>query len=430
MRTPNEATARQAELGLLAGLMLATKVEASIFEKLTTKDFEDARHAAIWLAISEEVRENNEDAPSLVVVDRLKHAGRLELAGGFEYVMSFDQWALGRQIGSVEQNVKVVRNCARLRRIARAAQEAINSAEGMGKRSEIALGALSKAIEEAQETDEKKSRTAFDSLIHDLGDSFRAGLKTRTPLDQRAPLTPGRLCVIGGRPGHGKTTITLQLAAAILRANEGARILVASCEMTEPELALKVLSALDGRDFVGLFRSGDADPITLAQLSATEHHDVLSRLHLRRTRSMDAVTSEAFRLHREGGLAAVVIDYLSAFDAPGSERFDTRSREVGAVAGACKTLAQNLDVVVLAASQLNRNQTELPSLRSLRDSGEIEQWADSCLLLHRPDVDESKEDELARLIVAKNRWGELGHIPLVPDLKHSRFLWMDNRRSG
>jgi replicative DNA helicase len=132
MRTPNEATARQAELGLLAGLMLATKVEASIFEKLTTKDFEDARHAAIWLAISEEVRENNEDAPSLVVVDRLKHAGRLELAGGFEYVMSFDQWALGRQIGSVEQNVKVVRNCARLRRIARAAQEAINSAEGMG----------------------------------------------------------------------------------------------------------------------------------------------------------------------------------------------------------------------------------------------------------------------------------------------------------
>jgi replicative DNA helicase len=198
--------------------------------------------------------------------------------------------------------------------------------------------------------------------------------------------------------------------------------------MTEPELALKVLSALDGRDFVSGFRDGDADPVTPAQLAATDHHSVLSRLFLRRTRSTDAVIAEAHRLHREGGLTAVVIDYLSAFDAPGGESFETRTREVGAVAGACKTLAQNLDVVVLAASQLNRNNTELPSLRSLRDSGEIEQWADGCLLLHRPDVDETKEDQEARLLVAKNRWGELGSIPISPDLKRSRFLWMDKRQ--
>jgi len=428
MRTPNEATAKQAELGLLAGLMLATKIEPSLLEKLTTKDFDDSRHSAIWLAISEEVRANGGDAPALVVVDRLKQAGRLETAGGFEYIMSFGDWSYGRTLGSTEQNAKVVKNCARLRRIARAAKDAIDSAEGMGKRSEVALGALSKAIEEAQESDEKKSTTAFDSLIHELADTFRSGIKTRTPLDRRMPLTPGRLFVIGGRPGHGKTTLTLQLAAAILRANEEAKILVASCEMTEPELALKVLSALDGRDFVSGFRDGDADPVTPAQLAATDHHSVLSRLFLRRTRSTDAVIAEAHRLHREGGLTAVVIDYLSAFDAPGGESFETRTREVGAVAGACKTLAQNLDVVVLAASQLNRNNTELPSLRSLRDSGEIEQWADGCLLLHRPDVDETKEDQEARLLVAKNRWGELGSIPISPDLKRSRFLWMDKRQ--
>ena len=99
---------------------------------------------------------------------------------------------------------------------------------------------------------------------------------------------------------------------------------------------------------------------------------------------------------------------------------------------ATSSRAMGSSVPASDSGSVSRNESSARGSRGNSNviSGEIEQWADSCLLLHRPDVDESKEDELARLIVAKNRWGELGHIPLVPDLKHSRFLWMDNRRSG
>ena len=80
--TPNEANARQAELGLLGALMLATKIDPAITEQLTSDDFSDARHAAIWRAICTEVRNGGEDAPSLVVIDWLRQAGeeRLKLA--------------------------------------------------------------------------------------------------------------------------------------------------------------------------------------------------------------------------------------------------------------------------------------------------------------------------------------------------------------
>ena len=236
--------------------------------------------------------------------------------------------------------------------------------------------------------------------------------------------------VIGGRPGHGKTTLSLQLAACILKADPTAQVLVASCEMGEPELAVKVISAIDGRDYATSIRRGGDDPLTPVKLAATEEHGVLCRLHLRSTRSMDAVISEAHRIHRERGLTCVLIDYISAFDAPGGAKFDTRTREVGAVSRACKTLAQNLDCVVVAASQLNRasKDSAMPTLRGLRDSGEIEQDADGVLLLHRPDHDSEIEDEQAQLLVAKNRWGELGSIPMSPDLANHRFLWMSSRK--
>ena len=421
--TPNEATSRQAELSLLAQLMLATSINPETSEALRPDDFADIRHATIWRHLCAEIREGAKDAPSLVIIERLQRSGDLELAGGFEYVDSFGHWYQGRQHSPVAHCVEVVRSCARLRRIAATAKAAVSAAEGITEGSAAALVGLRKALEDADQGQAHTSRTALDALTLDLHATFREGLVTRTPLDRRLPMTPGRMYVLGGRPGHGKTTLALQLAASVLVANPDLHVLAASCEMSEPELSLKVLCCLEARDFIAPLRSGDHASMDAVQHAATANADVLRRLHLKPTRSMAPLTTEAHRLHRLHGLGAIVVDYLSAMDAPGGAAHETRTREVGAVSRACKALARGLDCVVLAASQLNRasKATAAPTLRHLRDSGEVEQDADGVMLLHRPDHDEG--DATAQLLIAKNRWGELGSVDLVPDLGNPRCGW-------
>ena len=98
-------------------------------------------------------------------------------------------------------------------------------------------------------------------------------------------------------------------------------------------------------------------------------------------------------------------------------------QRLGYPASTAEALAQNLDCIVLAASQLNRasKDSAVPTLRALRDSGEVEQDADGVALLHRPDHDD--DNATAQLLIAKNRWGELASIELVPDLANHRFGW-------
>ena len=425
--TPNEATARQAEIGLLGALMLATKIDPALTDKLTVEDFNDARHAAIWHHICAEVREAGPDAPSVVIVQRLKQAGELELAGGFDYVDSFGIHTVNRNYGNAAQCVEAVKHCARLRRIASAAKAAADAADGFSTGATAALVDLRQALQTMDEDKATDTVNAWHALTYDLASTFRGGVRTATPLDDAMPLCPGRMFVIGGRPGHGKTTITLQIALAILSANKDAQVLMASCEMSEPELSLKALCCLDGRNFIEeVRRQGEAAMVNV-QGAVTQYADTLRRLHLKPTRSMDTITSEAHRLHRLHPLTCVVVDYMSAMTAPGGGKYETRSREVGAVSRACKALAQNLDCVVLAASQLNRasKAQAKPALIHLRDTGEAEQDADGVALLHRPDQDD--DDAAAQLLIAKNRWGELAALDLVPDLENHRFGWMAKR---
>ena len=113
--------------------MLATKIDPAITEQLTSDDFSDARHAAIWRAICTEVRNGGEDAPSLVVIDWLRQAGELELAGGIGYVDSFNNHTLSRNYGSSAQCAVMVKQCSRLRKIAANAKAAADAADGYGE---------------------------------------------------------------------------------------------------------------------------------------------------------------------------------------------------------------------------------------------------------------------------------------------------------
>jgi replicative DNA helicase len=421
--TPNEAAAREAERNLLAEIMIATTIAPETVEAVKPEDFGDHRNALIWRAVIDEIRSGADDAPAPVIIDRLTKLGAIETAGGLEYIAAFGRLQMTDKLAPIPKSIAIVKDCARLRRIAMAARNAMQAAEGHKGGAIDALAALRSTLDEAEHATGTTTRRAIDALLHDLDDAFGDPIKTGSALDTTAPLTSGRMYVIGGRPGHGKTTLTLQIITEILEKNPEAHCFFATCEMTETEVALKAISCIAGQDLVSPFRRRDPDAQLYAGSAAAMHAQTLGRLHIKSTRSMDTAIAEAHRLNRDHGLACAAIDYLSAFDAPGGGNFDTRTREVGAVSRACKALAQSLGCAVLAASQLNRAQKEgeRPTLRHLRDSGEIEQDSDAVFLLHRPD--HLQGDDSAQLIIAKNRWGELGSIKLVPMLSQHRFGW-------
>jgi replicative DNA helicase len=421
--TPNEASAREAEQNLLAEIMIATTIDPGTVEEIAPDDFGDQRNALIWRAVTDELRSGADDAPAPVIIDRLAKSGAIETAGGLDYIAAFGRLQMANKLIPIKKSIKIIKDCSRLRKIARAARSAMHAAEGHTGGANDALAALRSTMAENEHATKPTTRRAIDAILYDLGDAFGRPIKTGGPLDRKMPLTAGRMFIIGGRPGHGKTTLAIQLLTEILKKDSAAHVFLASCEMTEAEIALKALSCIAGQDLVSPFKRQDPDAMLIAGSAAAMHIQPLERMHLKSTRSMDTATAEAHRLNREHGITCVVIDYLSAFDAPGGGNYDTRTREVGAVSRSCKALAQSLDCAVIAVSQLNRAQKEgeAPNLRNLRDSGELEQDADHVLLIHRPD--HLSPDETAKLIIAKNRWGELGIIPIVPILDQHRFGW-------
>ena len=349
--TPAEATARQAEQAILGNAMLATTLDLSALEKLNPDQFGDNRHSIIWTAILGELRSGETDAPSLAVIERLKTGGNLELAGGFDYVSNFSQWFIERKLPSLSESLELVAKSAKLRRIGSLAKATADAADGFGQSTASSLAYLRQALDDVdQDSNPSGVKTALSSLMDDLADTFRSGIKTKTPLDHKVELTPGRLYVLGGRPGHGKTTLAIQLAVSVLAANDDAHAFMVSCEMSEPEMSLKALCCLDGQDHITPLRNVTDGQLTASiQGAVGMYAHILERLHLKATTSMDEISSEAHQLHRSNKLTMLVVDYLSAMQPPGGITYETRTREVGATSRACKMLAQNLDCVVLAA---------------------------------------------------------------------------------
>ena len=425
--TPAEATARQAELTLLSQSMFATTLDPQKIEAITPADFQNERHRAIWRAIVTEVREGGKDAPSLVVIDRLRQSGDLEIAGGAEYVESFGQYKTERILAGFDKAAASLLECAKLRKIGSIARQVADAADGWGDSSKTALESLRSALDTVEQDASVKIQPAYYALTNNLEEAFLPGLPTGTPLDRRMSLTPGRMYVIGGRPGDGKTTIALQIALHLLRKNPERISLFATCEMTEAELALKALCCLEGRDFITPLRKGEAGAMDNVLLAVNTQATILNRLLIKPSRSIDDVCADAHKISRSAQIGCIVVDYLTSFSAPGGSKLETRTLEVGAVSNECKAMAQRLRCVVLAASQLNRaaKASIKPQAHHLRDSGCIEQDADGILLLYRPDHED--KEATAQLLLAKNRWGELGAIDVVPDLGNHRFGWSSNR---
>lgn len=238
----------------------------------------------------------------------------------------------------------------------------------------------------------------------------------------------GQMVIVAARPGVGKSTIGLDIMrSASIRHDKTSAIF--SLEMSQSEITLRLLSAETGIKLSDM-RAGSMTPAQWDKL--TQHIDKISTAPLyiddSASLTMMDIRSKARRLKSEHDLGLVVVDYLQLMSS--GKQVESRQQEVSEFSRQLKLMAKELDVPVIAISQLNRGPEnrpdKKPQLSDLRESGSLEQDADIVILLNRPDS-QDKDDERAGeadIIIAKHRGGPIDTIPVAHQLHYSRFVNM------
>ena len=425
---PHDLEAERAVLG--AVLLDPAECWQVASEELRASDFYATRHAEIWRAMAALMKAGG--AIDLVLLrSQLLMAGTLEQAGGDEYLVGLTDTI--PTTTHTAQTAKRVHELALVREVMRAALRiAEEGGEPIGDVDDY-LDRASHVLAGVCET--RSSRLAVTSLEEALHASYSdlaqrqqsgqalLGHATGLHLLDRSlgGLVPGDLIVIAGRPGMGKSALANRIKLGVARST-GRAVLSLELEMTGQQLAHRMLAAEGGIDLRRI-RSAKLSAHELGNLAATA--DQLARLPIyfieRRDTRVSELRREARRAVRQHGpLGMVVLDYLQI--APPESRAAHREREVAEVSAALKSLAGELNCPVLALSQLNRGvesrtgADRKPRLSDLRESGAIEQDADTVLFIHREEVYNRDTDlkGIAEVIIAKQRSGPIGTL---------RFAW-------
>jgi replicative DNA helicase len=432
---PQNLEAEQSVLG--AVLLSDTALPALIIdERLQPEDFYREAHGLIFQAMLD-LHTVGEPVDALTLVEHLKQAGLLERVGGRAAV---DLLAGSvPAVGNVRQYARIVRENAMLRRLLRASYEIqarVHSHEAPPR--ELVDLAERSILEVAHEDRRKDFRSIHDLLSSELDKLEQLSAEglsvTGTPsgfedLDRiTGGFQPGNLIILAARPGMGKSALMANFAEHAALTTEQA-VALFSLEMSEGELAQRFIASqasIKGDDL----RKGKVPQTRWAKILAASNRLAESSLFVDDSSDLSVldVRAKTRRLAQQqaDGLGLVLIDYLQLMRASGQT--DNRAEQVGQISRGLKTLARELEVPVIALSQLNRGVEQRadkrPMLSDLRESGAIEQDADLVMFIYRDEYyDEDSEDEgLAEVHIAKHRNGGLGTVKLTFQAEYPRFM--------
>lgn len=431
----------EAEQSVLGGLLLENEALDKIGDILSSSDFYRHDHRLIFEHIAKLI-EHNKPADIVTVAESLENSAELSAVGGIAYLGALAQNT--PTAANIRRYAEIVRERAVMRKLVevgsgiaesayspqgRDAQQLLDEAEARifqiaegGKRNsegftdiKILLPQVADRIDQLFQRDNPNDVTGVPSGFTDL-DSMTSGLQ------------PGDLVIVAGRPSMGKTAFSLNIAENVAL-DTGLPVAVFSMEMAATQLAMRMIGSvgrldqhrmrtgrLEDEDWVrlttALGRLNDA-PIFIDEGAGLTSFDVRAR---------------ARRLHRQcGKLGLIVVDYLQLMSAPANKQGENRATEISEISRALKSLAKELDVPVVALSQLNRSVEQRPDKRpvmsDLRESGAIEQDADVILFIYRDEVynADSPDKGTAEIIIAKQRNGPIGRVRLTFLGEHTRF---------
>ena len=426
----------EAEQSVLGSLLIDSQAWDTVGDMVSPKDFYRRDHQLIFEAIAAIV-ESQGPVDAVTVAESLERRGVLADAGGLGYLATLSRDT--PSAANVKAYAEIVRERALLRALVSAGGEIASS--GLSPEGRTASDLVDQAERMVFEIAERgtSSREGFQAVkkilpatidridaLHQNPGAFSGVATGYTDLDRMTNgLQKGDLIIIAGWPSMGKTTLAVNIAenAAISGKVPSA---IFSMEMSSEQVTLRMISSL-GRVNQSRLRTGELSPEDWPRItSATE---VLSQapLYIDESPSLSPteVRARARRLKREHGLGLIVIDYLQLMQVSGNT--ENRATEISEISRGLKALAKELDLPVIALSQLNRSveqRTEKkPVMSDLRESGAIEQDADLILLIYREEVYEPNTTRkgIADIIIAKQRNGPIGDVQLTFLGEYTRF---------
>ncbi|MFT4214255.1 MAG: replicative DNA helicase [Microbacterium sp.] len=436
---PHDLLAEQSALG---GMLLSKDAVADVIETLRGTDFYVPKHELIFEAILS-LYSHGEPTDVVAVTDELIKTGELQRAGGADYLHTLT--SIVPTAANAGYYASIVNERALLRRLVEAGTRIVQMGyNGQGEALDLVNNAQAEiySVTGAERAEDYVPLpVAVDAAMDEIEAARgRDGQMTGIPtgfsgLDQLTNgLHPGQMVIIAARPAMGKSTLALDFARAAAIKSDMPTIFF-SLEMGKSEIAMRLMSA-EGAVPLQSMRKGTLDSRDWTTIASVRGRINDAPLYIDDSPNMTLVEIRAKcrRLKQRVGLKMVVIDYLQLMTS--GKRVESRQQEVSEFSRALKLLAKELQVPVVALSQLNRGPEQRadkkPALSDLRESGSIEQDADMVVLLHREaayERDSPRAGE-ADLIVAKHRNGPTDTITVAFQGHFSRFTDMAQGEFG
>jgi len=420
----------EAEMCLLASMMLDKDVIGQVVQIVDRDAFYQADHQILWDIIVK-LYEQNRPIDAVIVCEELKKRQLLEEIGGTAY--------LGQILNTVPSAAhgahyaQIVREKALLRQLISASNDILRDAYAPHEQADLVLDKAEKKIFDIAQKKVGSAMVPLETVLHEVFEMIenrgQRGLETMfTELDDMLNgLQKGEMIIIAARPSMGKTAFAMNIVEA-LAADQRLPVAVFSLEMSKQQLAQRMLCSRGDIDShklrKGMLQAHEYQKLAnvVGELAKApiwvDDSPGLTPLELR---------AKARRLKLQHDIKCIMIDYLQLMDNPVPE---SRQQQISEISRGIKAVARELEIPVIALSQLNRasegRDGHRPRMSDLRESGSIEQDADVIMLLHREDYYRMSEpdfvpDNIAEVIVAKQRNGPTGTVKLTFDSKCTRF---------
>jgi replicative DNA helicase len=437
----------EAEQSVLGAMLLSDRTHYAfvIEEDLKPEDFYRERHREVYDSMLA-LFTAGESIDVLTVTEHLRSRGRLDAAGGQAEIDALT--AAVPAVGNLRQYAQIVRDRALLRRLLAASYEIQASVHGHeAPPREIVERAERAVLEVAHDDRQKDFRRVGEVLGAEIrkwqelsaeGRSLTGTPSGFTDLDAiTGGFQPGNLIIIAARPSMGKSSLVTNIAENVALSHERPRpVALFSLEMSEAELAQRFVASQASIKGDDLRKGRLRDETKWKRVLRTAAEYDAAPLYVDDSSDVGLldIRAKSRRLHQQaqadyGGLGLIIVDYLQLMRA--DSRIESRVQQVGEMSRGLKILARELNVPVIALSQLSRaveqrsTTDKRPQLSDLRESGSIEQDADLVMFIYRDEYyfpETTEKPGEADLIIAKHRNGGLGDIPLTFQNEYPRFL--------
>ncbi|OGT79576.1 MAG: replicative DNA helicase [Gammaproteobacteria bacterium RIFCSPLOWO2_02_FULL_61_13] len=426
----------EAEQAVLGGILLDPESWVRVADKIHVDDFYRNDHKLIFSAISD-LEKDGKPFDVVTVAEWLETHQKLDDASGLSYLVALAENTASTS--NISAYADIVRKRSVLRQLIRAASKITESVfNPMGRASEEILDFAEQSVFEISEQQERgrKNYTPIKDLLVATLDRVDELFQSKNPITGvptgfsdfdkfTAGLQRSDLIVVAGRPSMGKTAFAINIAEhAVIKSKLA--VAVFSMEMSGEQLAMRMLSSLGHIDSHKV-RTGQLEDQDWPRLTSAVDLLKDTRLFIDDTPALTPVELRARcrRIAREHRLDMVVVDYLQLMQVPGTT--ENRATEISEISRSLKAMAKELNVPVMALSQLNRSLEQRPNKRpvmsDLRESGAIEQDSDVIVFIYRDEVyDEDSVDKgIAEIIIGKQRNGPIGTVKLAFRGQFTRF---------